>query len=196
MPRGRSCNMTLTRISSPEYDVDLALAYATADNITGKPIYRQAACWLHGDATVALVRAIELARELDLKFRIFDAYRPVEAQWQLWNHNPDPNFLADPRRGSPHSRGVAIDLTLVRRSDGSALEMGTPFDDFSAHAYHNCAALAPEIRRNRYLLLGLMASAGWDHYLNEWWHYQLYNPRTYPLLWDSAARTGMMADRT
>ena len=186
--------MTLTRISSPEYDVDLALAYATADNITGRPIYLHAACWLHSDAAAALVRAIVLARELGLKFRIFDAYRPVEAQWKLWNHNPNPAFLADPRSGSPHSRGIAIDLTLVRRADSVALEMGTPFDDFSARAFHNCPTLAPEIRRNRYLLLGLMASAGWDHYINEWWHYQLYNPRTYPLLWDSAARTRMMAD--
>ncbi|MDP6818472.1 MAG: D-alanyl-D-alanine dipeptidase [Alphaproteobacteria bacterium] len=186
--------MTLIKICAPEYDVDLALAYATSGNITGKPIYRRAACWLHGDAAAALARAIRLAGELDLKFRIFDAYRPVEAQWALWNHNPDPDFLADPRRGSPHSRGIAIDLTLLRRADGTVLEMGTPFDDFSARAFHNCAALAPEIRRNRYLLLGLMASAGWDHYLNEWWHYQLYKPRQYPLLWDSAARTGLMTE--
>ena len=186
--------MTLIRISSPEYDVDLALAYATADNITGRPIYLHATCWLHTDAAAALKRAIALARELDLKFRIFDAYRPVEAQWKLWNHDPNPAFLADPRRGSPHSRGIAIDLTLVRRADGVALEMGTPFDDFSARAFHNCSTLAPEVRRNRCLLLGLMASAGWDHYLNEWWHYQLYNPRAYPLLWDSAARTRIMTD--
>ncbi|MEE8173300.1 MAG: D-alanyl-D-alanine dipeptidase [Alphaproteobacteria bacterium] len=190
--RGPCGTMTLIRICSPEYDVDLALAYATPGNITGKPIYRCAACWLHGDAAAALARAIVLAGELDLKFRIFDAYRPVEAQWALWNHNPNPDFLADPLSGSPHSRGIAIDLTLVRRVDGATLEMGTPFDDFSERAFHNCLTLAPEIRRNRYLLLGLMASAGWDHYLNEWWHYQLYNPRRYPLLWDSAARTGLM----
>ena len=106
--------MTLIKISSPEYDVDLALAYATADNITGRPIYLHAACWLHSDAAAALARAIVLARELDLKFRIFDAYRPVEAQWKLWNHDPNPAFLTDPRSGSPHSRGIAIDLTLVR----------------------------------------------------------------------------------
>ncbi len=186
--------MSLKQISPPEYDVDLALAYATDDNLTGRAIYRQASCWLHADAAAALARAIALAAELGLRFRIFDAYRPVEAQWKLWNHNPDPDFLADPRRGSPHSRGVAIDLTLMR-ADGTLLEMGTKFDDFSQRAYHNCPSLAPEIRRNRYLLLGLMASAGWDHYLNEWWHYQLYNPRRYPLLWDSAAQTGMMTER-
>ncbi|MBT3927092.1 MAG: D-alanyl-D-alanine dipeptidase [Rhodospirillaceae bacterium] len=186
--------MNLTRISAPEFDVELALAYATPGNLTGKAIYRHSACWLHPDAAAALARAIALAGELDLKFRIFDAYRPVEAQWALWRHNPDPDFLADPRRGSPHSRGIAIDLTLLRRADGTALDMGTSFDDFSERAFHNCETLAADIRRNRYLLLGLMASAGWDHYLNEWWHYQLYNPRSYPLLWDSAARTGLMTE--
>ena len=185
---------TLVRIPPPEFDVELALAYATSGNLTGKPIYRQPACWLHTDAAAALARAILLAAELGLKIRIFDAYRRVEAQWVLWRHNPNPDFLSDPRRGSPHSRGIAIDLTLLRRADGTALDMGTPFDDFSACAFHNCETLAPDIRRNRYLLLGLMASAGWDHYLNEWWHYQLYNPRSYPLMWDSATRTGMMTD--
>ena len=186
--------MTLIRIAPPEFDVELALAYATPGNLTGKAIYRHPACWLHTDAAAALVRAITLAAELDLRLCIFDAYRPVEAQWVLWRHNPDPDFLADPRRGSPHSRGIAIDLTLQRRVDGSGLDMGTGFDDFSERAFHNCATLAVESRRNRFLLLGLMASAGWDHYLNEWWHYQLYNPRAYPLLWDSAARTGLMTE--
>lgn len=186
--------MTLVKISPPGFDVELALAYATPGNITGQPIYRHAACWLHEDAAAALSRAIVFAAELGLKFRIFDAYRPVEAQWALWRHNPNPDFLADPRRGSPHSRGIAIDLTLLRRDDGTALEMGTPFDDFSERAFHNCETLSADSRRNRFLLLGLMASAGWDHYLNEWWHYQLYQPRSYPLLWDSAARTGLMTD--
>ena len=187
-------SMTLVKISPPNFDVELALAYATPGNITGQPIYRHAACWLQEDAAAALSRAIVFAAELGLKFRIFDAYRPVEAQWALWRHNPNPDFLADPRRGSPHSRGIAIDLTLLRRDDGTALEMGTPFDDFSERAFHNCETLSADSRRNRFLLLGLMASAGWDHYLNEWWHYQLYQPRSYPLLWDSAARTGLMTD--
>ena len=80
--------MTLVKISTPDFDIELALAYATPDNITGQPIYRHAACWLHADAAAALSRAIGFAAELGLKFRIFDAYRPVEAQWVLWRHNP------------------------------------------------------------------------------------------------------------
>ena len=117
----------------------------------------------------------------------------MEAQWALWHQCPDPTFLADPRRGSPHSRGVAVDLSLMDRGTGIPLDMGTGFDDLTPRAFHGSDAPPPAAQRNRMLLLGLMASAGWDHYLNEWWHYQMFAPRRYPLLWDSAARTGLMA---
>jgi D-alanyl-D-alanine dipeptidase len=70
--------------------------------------------------------------------------------------------------------------------------MGTAFDAFTPLSHHGCLNLAPEQQRNRALLLGLMTAAGWDFYGNEWWHYQLFNPRRYPLLSDSAAGTRMM----
>jgi len=107
--------MALVAITEAEYDVEIRLAYATPDNLTGKPVYARPLCYLHRDAAAALRRAVAFARKLDLQLRIFDAFRPTEAQWRLWNHNPDPVFLADPRRGSPHSRGVAVDLTLLDR---------------------------------------------------------------------------------
>ncbi|MCY4404862.1 MAG: D-alanyl-D-alanine dipeptidase [Rhodospirillaceae bacterium] len=182
----------LVEIAPPRFDVSLALAYATDDNVTGRPIYRRAACYLHRDAASLLSRAIDLADTQGLKLIIFDGYRPVEAQWELWRQCPDPTFLADPRRGSPHSRGVAVDLSLVDRETGVPLDMGTGFDDLTPRAFHGSSAPTPTAQRNRMLLLGLMASAGWDHYLNEWWHYQMFTPRRYPLLWDSAAGTGLM----
>src|SRR5262245_42319215 len=105
--------MSLVSISRPEFDVELDIAYATSRNFTGNPIYRRAAAFLNTDAAAALQRAIALARPLGLRLKIFDAFRPAEAQWKMWNHTPNPEFLADPRRGSPHSRGAAVDLTLV-----------------------------------------------------------------------------------
>ena len=50
---------------------------------------------------------------LGYRLKIFDAYRPVEGQWALWNASPDPEFVADPSKGGPHNRGVALDLTLI-----------------------------------------------------------------------------------
>ncbi len=183
--------MTLVSIAPPDYDVVLDIAYATANNFTGAPIYARAAAYLHPEAAAALTRAIELARALGLRLKIFDAFRPTEAQWKMWNHTPDPEFLADPRRGSPHSRGVAIDLTLIDAA-GRELDMGTPFDAFRPQSHHGRTDISAEAQRNRFLLLGVMTAAGWDFYRNEWWHYQLFEPRRFPLLSDSVLTPGLM----
>ncbi len=179
--------MSLVAITETGHSVILDMAYATADNFTGQPVYRKALCHLHNDAALHLHRAVELALALGLKIKIFDAFRPAEAQWVLWNHTPDPDFLADPRRGSPHSRGVAVDVTLVDALSETPLEMGTPFDTFSPLSHHANRDIPVEAQKNRLLLLGLMSAAGWDFYSREWWHYQLFNARArYPLFSDRA----------
>lgn len=181
----------LEEIDPAAEDVDLSIAYAGPDNFTGQPVYRRAACFLNPEAATLLRRAVALARPLGLRFRIYDAYRPTEAAWALWYHTPDPDFLADPRRGSPHSRGAAVDLTLLDAA-GMPLEMGTGFDAFTPLSHHGRTDISAEAQRNRALLLGLMTAAGWDFYRNEWWHYQLFQPRRFPLLSDTAAGTRMM----
>lgn len=183
--------MSLLPIAPPEFDVELEIAYATANNFTGAPIYARAGAYLHPEAAGALRRAIGLAGALGLRLKIFDAFRPTEAQWKMWNHTPDPEFLADPRRGSPHSRGVAVDLTLID-SAGRELDMGTPFDAFRPQSHHGRTDVSRDAQRNRFLLLGVMTAAGWDFYRNEWWHYQLFEPRRFPLLADSALERSLM----
>jgi D-alanyl-D-alanine dipeptidase len=182
----------LVEISPASHGVVLDIAYATADNFTGRPVYARAGCYLHPAAAERLETAAELARRLGLLLKIFDAFRPSEAQWRLWAARPDPEFLADPRRGSPHSRGVAVDLTLVA-ADGTPLDMGTPFDAFTPLSHHGAPQLPVAAQQNRLLLLGLMSAAGWDFYAREWWHYQLFEPRRYPLLSDSVLPVPMMA---
>ena len=181
----------LVAIEPPAFDVEVKLAYAGADNFMGEVVYRNAACWLHRDAAEALARAVALADEQGLKLKIYDAFRPSEAQWALWRHTPDTDYVADPRRGSPHSRGIAVDLTLIDAA-GAELDMGGPVDDLTERGHHDAAALEPAQRRNRLLLLGIMTAAGWDWYRREWWHYQLFQPRRYPVLTDRAAGTHMM----
>jgi len=183
--------MALVEIDAQGFGVEIDIVYATPRNFTGKPVYARPGCYLHPDAAAALARAAALAVPLGLRLLIFDAFRPAEAQAKLWAHTPDPDFLADPKSGSPHSRGVAVDLTLID-ARGEALEMGTGFDAFTPKSHHGNGDIPAEAQRNRHVLLGLMTSAGWDFYRNEWWHYQLFRPRAYPLLGDGTLPRPMM----
>ncbi|MGB0750155.1 MAG: D-alanyl-D-alanine dipeptidase [Magnetospiraceae bacterium] len=185
--------MTLVEITPKSHNLLLDLRYATVDNFTGKPIYSRASCYLHPEAEACLRQTVQLAANIHLKVKIFDAFRPSEAQWALWHHTPDPTYISDPRRGSPHSRGAAVDLTLVDES-GRELPMGTPFDDLSAASHHGSTEISVEARKNRLLLLGLMTDSGWDFFRNEWWHYQLFDARRLPVLDDRVTPSPMMAD--
>ena len=138
--------MSMVEITGADFDVEIALAYATPDNITGKPIYARAACYLHTDAAVRMKAAVALAAPLGLRFKIFDAYRPSEAQWKLWETFPSEEFVADPRKGSPHSRGVAIDLTLID-AKGKELDMGTGFDEMRPISHHARTDIPVEAQR-------------------------------------------------
>jgi D-alanyl-D-alanine dipeptidase len=184
--------LMLVEIAPPVFDVDLDIAYASGRNFTGKPVYARPGCYLHPDAAECFKTAIALAQAVNLRFKVFDAFRPAEAQWILWEHTPDPDFLADPKRGSPHSMGAAIDLTLVD-ANRVELDMGTGFDDFTPRAHHGSLDISSAAQRNRAVLLGLMTAAGWDFFRNEWWHYQLFHARTrYPVLADDALSQSMM----
>ena len=100
--------MSLVKITKKKYPIEIDLLYATKKNFTGKQIYKKKDCYLHKDAIPFFEKSIELAKKLNLKLKIYDAFRPSEAQWKLWEHTPDENFIANPKKGSPHSRGVAI----------------------------------------------------------------------------------------
>ena len=132
----------LVEITSESYGLEIDLLYATSLNFTGRPIYRRAGCYLHPDTALLLARAAELARGLGVRLRVFDAFRPAEAQWVLWRHLPDPAYIADPRRGSPHSMGAAVDLTLVEAESGRALDMGTGFDDMRPLSWHGDTSIS------------------------------------------------------
>ena len=173
--------MNLVKIKTKLYPIKIDLFYASKKNFTGKKIYKRKDCYLHKDAIPYFEKTIELANKLNYKIKIFDAYRPVEAQWILWDHTPDENFLAHPKKGSPHSRGVAIDLTLTNKKF-KELNMGTPFDNFTNKSFHGNATIIKEAQKNRHTLLEIMSDAGWDFYKKEWWHYQLFNSKKYKLI--------------
>ncbi len=176
----------------PSNELLIDIRYATADNFTGKPVYKAAKCFLHPVAAEHLQKAVKLAGELCYRIKIFDAFRPLEIQQALWNHTPDPEFLSEPGVGStPHCRGVAVDLTLIDKN-GNELDMGTGFDAFTPKSHHANTEISKQAQQNRFTLLGIMTAAGWDFYRNEWWHYQLFNARQYPVITDKEAKTGLL----
>jgi D-alanyl-D-alanine dipeptidase len=174
--------MKLIEITEKSHPILVDMRYASTNNFTNGVIYKKPLCLILDEALVLFERAIELAAKQDLMFKVFDAFRPQAAQERLWEICPNDMYIMPPTKGSVHTRGVAIDLTLVDKN-GNELDMGTPFDDFTEFSHHG-GFVSPEASRNRFLLLGIMSTAGFDFYRNEWWHYQLFTPRDYELIMD------------
>lgn len=152
----------------------LDLKYATSYNFTKKVLYPCAKCYLRKPVAQALVKANQKFKTKGFKIKIFDAYRPISVQWKLWNMYANPDYVADPRKGSMHNRGAAIDLTLVDQQ-GNELDMGTPFDFFGEKAHTDYQNLPQKVRANRYLLKSVLQSYGFATIKTEWWHFVYLN---------------------
>ena len=182
--------MKLIEITEDKYDISIELEYAKNINVTGKKIYKNNKCFIHKDTLPKLLSAICLAKALGYKFKIYDAYRPSLAQEILWEFYPDKNFITPPHIGSPHTRGIAIDLTLMRNN--KIIDMGTSFDYLYESSYHGNTKVSVAAQKNRLILLGIMTASGWDFYKNEWWHYQLHNSKNWPLILNKEIQTKIM----
>ena len=147
------------------------LPYATENNFTGQVIYGFEDAYLRWGTVKKLQLVCADLAELGWYIKIWDGFRPVSAQFTLWEVYPDSTYVANPNNGfSSHSRGNTIDLTLVDAS-GAELEMPTGFDDFSLKAdrdYSDCTAAAAN---NAEILELLMEKHGFTGYAGEWWHY-------------------------
>ncbi|TWI61834.1 D-alanyl-D-alanine dipeptidase [Pseudoduganella lurida] len=159
------------------------LRYAGRDNFVGRDLYSPLDCaWLHREAAEAIERAVAWLAQYrpGCTLLILDALRPHRVQEQLWDALADTGlrmYLADPARGSIHSFGMAVDVTILD-ADGRELDMGTGFDDMT-HASHpvledemlaNGTLSAAHIA-NRQLLRDAMFQAGFVGINSEWWHF-------------------------
>ncbi|MEC5343313.1 D-alanyl-D-alanine dipeptidase [Brenneria populi] len=176
-------DIELVDICSSMPQVGIDMKYATTDNITGQTIYGENRCLLHPDAADALKRCVEISALADVTLLIYDAYRPQKAQEYLWLACPDPRYVMEVSLGSNHSRGTAVDVTLID-ADGRIMDMGTGFDEMNerSHPYH--PDVPPAAQRNRLLLNAIMFAGGFVGISSEWWHFELPNSTRYPLLSD------------
>jgi len=159
------------------------LRYAGPDNFVGADMYSPFDCaWLHRDAAASLERAAEAlaVAEPALSLLILDALRPQRVQERMWKALEPrglTGYLANPERGSIHSFGMAVDVTLVD-ANGRELDMGTGFDDLTERSHPALerqmlerGELREEHLRNRRVLRDAMAAAGWRGINSEWWHF-------------------------
>lgn len=148
-----------------------SLAYATQDNFTGQIIYDFQEAWLRYGTVKKLSAAARELEEAGYGLLIWDAFRPVWAQFRLWEVCPNANFVANPTRGfSSHSRGNTVDLTLTDL-DGVPVEMPSGFDEFSALADRDYSDVSRQAADNAQLLEDVLTRHGFQGYRGEWWHY-------------------------
>lgn len=152
-------------------DIVVELKYATSSNFTGGVIYDFTDVYLRYSTVLKLMDVQAELREQGLRLKIWDGFRPIEAQEKLWNAKPDPKFVSNPWSGTnSHSRGNTVDVTLVD-AEGKELEMPTGFDDFTSFADRDYSDCTDAAAKNAMLLQELMEKNGFKGLQSEWWHF-------------------------
>jgi D-alanyl-D-alanine dipeptidase len=163
-------------------DALLDVRYATADNLTGRPLYPAARCLLLPGPAGRLVRAATRLRAQGYRLVIHDCYRPLSVQRALWAAMPRVGFVADPATGSHHNRGAAVDLSLSDAA-GRPVEMPTAYDAFGPRARAGASTgIGPAALRNRRTLRAAMEAEGFRVNPAEWWHFDAPEAAGAPLL--------------
>jgi D-alanyl-D-alanine dipeptidase len=165
-------------------DIKLDIRYATANNFLGTPVYEQPRAFLQRPAADALGRAAQKLRQLGYGLLIHDAYRPWYVTKIFWDATPQDKkiFVADPREGSRHNRGCAVDLTLYDLKTGKEVPMTGEYDEMSERSYAAYPAGTSLERWDRDLLRGALEREGFTVYPYEWWHFDYKDWQHYPIL--------------
>jgi D-alanyl-D-alanine dipeptidase len=163
--------------------VSIDLRYAGPNNFIGHDLYSPYDCaWLHVEAASALERVVAWLKveRPGARVLVLDALRPQRVQQELWDALAGTDlqmYLADPSRGSIHSYGMALDITILDEN-GDELDMGTGFDDMTElshpaleEGFLKHGELTQQQVNNRALLRAAMFQAGFVGINTEWWHF-------------------------
>ncbi len=163
-------------------DAVLDVRYATERNFVGRRLYPHARCLLRRPVAERLARAAAALRRRGFRLVLYDCYRPLSVQRELWAARPEPGFVADPQRGSNHNRGAAVDVSLAG-TDGAAVSMPTDYDHFGPRARADASrGIPPEALAHRHLLRSAMEREGFRVNRREWWHFDAPEAASYPVL--------------
>jgi D-alanyl-D-alanine dipeptidase len=162
----------------------LDIRYATSNNFLQRPVYRQARAFLQRPAAEALVRVNAALKEQGYALVVFDGYRPWAVTKTFWDatEKEKRQFVANPREGSKHNRGCAVDVSLFDLAAGKEVPMPSEYDEMSERASLDYAGGSDESRTMRNRLRRAMEAQGFEPYEPEWWHYNYKDWREYPIL--------------
>lgn len=163
----------LVEIITLDSTIKLDIRYATSNNFVGRPVYEEARAFLQRPAAEALVKINASLRPLGYGLLVFDGYRPWSVTKLFWDITTEENkkFVADPKKGSRHNRGCAVDLSLYELSTGKEVTMTGMYDEMSERSYPDYKGGTAQQRKLRDLLREKMELNGFTVYPYEWWHY-------------------------
>lgn len=163
--------------------IHIDLAYATENNVYQKPMYDSDQALLRRGTAEKLKKAQQLLQAQGYVLKVWDAYRPPQAQYKLWEVMPDRRYVINPNQGfSNHSRGAAVDVTLVDQT-GQELAMPTDFDNFTARADRDYSDISQLQADNARLLEKAMVDSGFNSIFFEWWHFNDSELGQYEVYW-------------
>ena len=159
----------LVEVAAQDGRIRVLAVYATPDNFVGEALYPEPRIFLRRSAMERLSRVQSALESRGMGLMVFDGYRPWSVTRRMWEVIGDPDYVADPSKGSRHNRGMAVDVTLVD-GRGNRLPMPTDFDAFVPEARADAEVLEP-MRTNRRVLIEAMAAQGFRVLGSEWWHF-------------------------
>jgi zinc D-Ala-D-Ala dipeptidase len=180
LPSRQTPNDALVDIQTVNRAIVLDIRYATTNNFMRRKLYPVSRCVLRFATAKALDRVqIDLAKQ-NLGLKVYDCYRPLSVQRQMWQVLSDDRYVANPAEGSRHNRGAAVDVTLVDRN-GKELEMPTAYDDFTPKAHRNDTTASPQAGHHSQLLTAAMTKYGFVPLATEWWHFDSAGWQDFPI---------------
>ena len=161
--------------------IKLDVRYATSNNFAGQPVYEEARAFLQRPAAEALVRANENLKSLGYGLLVFDGYRPWRVTKLFWDVTSEENkkFVANPKKGSKHNRGCAVDLSLYDLATGKEIEMPGLYDEMTERSYPDYQGGTEQQRKMRDLLISKMEEQGFKVIPHEWWHFDYHDWQSY-----------------
>lgn len=156
--------------------------YATDSNFMGRPLYPIAKVFLRKPVAMELKAIQQELEQIGYTIKVFDGYRPWSVTNEMWNKIHNPDYVADPTKGSRHNRGAAVDLTLVYLAPGWVLRMPSNYDEFSDRAHLDYARGTEKSRQNRDTLKGIMTRHNFEPLQTEWWHYDFAGWQKFELM--------------